>query len=100
MQAPGLESLDRSSPDWLSRLGTDPAPGAFVSVMQGAIEQVSRSHSQAQAQMQSFRQGQTQTQWEELASSLHRAQAALQEMMVVRDQLVSVYQDLKADRSR
>ncbi len=98
MQVKGLDSLDRTLPGGPSG-PTRPAPGGFVSVMQGVIDQVSRSHRQAQAQVQSLRAGQTQARWEEVACSLQEAQAALQDMMALRDQLVSVYRDLKTDRT-
>jgi flagellar hook-basal body complex protein FliE len=98
MQAKGLDKLDLALPDGPGGPARM-APGGFVSVMQGAIEQVSRSHRQAHAQVQSLREGQTQARWEEVACSLQEAQAALQHMMTLRDQLVSVYQDLRTDRA-
>ena len=71
-------------------------PGAdsarpFAGVMQEAIAQVSQTHSQAQAQLQSFRGGQTDLRWEEVAQSLQQARLSLQEMMQLRRKLVSAY---------
>ena len=67
----------------------------FAGVMLEAIAQVSQSHSQARAQLQSFRSGQTDLRWEEVAQSLQQVQSSLQEMMQLRRQLVSAYTGLQ-----
>ena len=59
------------------------------------VMQVSQSHSQARAQLQSFRSGQTDLRWEEVAQSLQQVQSSLQEMMQLRRQLVSAYTGLQ-----
>ena len=63
--------------------------------MQEAIAQVSQTHKQARAQLQSFRSGQSDLRWEEVAQSLRQAQTSLQEMMQLRQQLVSAYAGLQ-----
>jgi flagellar hook-basal body complex protein FliE len=63
--------------------------------MQEAIAQVSHTHRQAQAQVQSFRGGQTDLRWEEVAQSLQQARLSLQDMVHLRRQLVSAYTGLQ-----
>ena len=72
----------------------------FASVMQDAISQVSHTHSQAHDQLQTFRLGQGELRWDEVAQSLDQARQSLQEMMQLRGQLVSVYRGLKADQGQ
>lgn len=79
--------------------GAPEAPRPFAGVMQEAIAQVSQTHSQAQNQLQTFRSGQGELRWEEVAQSLEQARLSLQEMMHLRAHLVSAYQGLQGDAS-
>jgi flagellar hook-basal body complex protein FliE len=74
---------------------TAEAARPFAGVMQEAIAQVSQTHKQARAQLQSFRSGQSDLRWEEVAQSLRQAQTSLQEMMQLRQQLVNAYAGLQ-----
>lgn len=68
-------------------------PDAFAAEMRRAISQVSQAHTQAQAQVRSFANGQGSGQ--EVLACLHQARVCLQEMVALRQQLLSAYQDLQ-----
>lgn len=92
---PAAWPLDgRAAPHAALQAGAD-SGRPFAGVMQEAIAQVNQTHSQAQAQVQSFRGGQTDLRWEEVAQSLQQARLSLQEMMQLRQQLVSAYTGLQ-----
>jgi flagellar hook-basal body complex protein FliE len=92
---PAARPLDgRAAPHAALQAGAD-SGRPFAGVMQEAIAQVNQTHSQARAQLQSFRSGQTDLRWEEVAQSLQQVQSSLQEMMQLRRQLVSAYTGLQ-----
>lgn len=91
-----------SPPGWLPAAAPSPGlpspaeaarPDAFAAEMRRAISQVSQAHSLAQAQVRSFASGQGSGQ--EVLACLHQARVCLQEMVALRQQLLSAYQDLQ-----
>lgn len=66
----------------------------FASALKTAIDQVNQAQQQAQGMAQSFSAGDTNTNLHEVMLSLQKANVSFQEMIQVRNKLVSAYQDV------
>lgn len=66
----------------------------FAQALKSAIDQVSQTQQQAQGLAQNFAAGDTNTNLHEVMISLQKANVSFQEMIQVRNKLVSAYQDV------
>lgn len=66
----------------------------FAQALKSAIDQVNQTQQQAQGLAQNFSAGDTNTNLHEVMLSLQKANVSFQEMIQVRNKLVSAYQDV------
>lgn len=69
--------------------GTD-----FAQVLKNSIDQVNSAQQQAQSMTQDFSAGDSNTNLHEVMIALQKANVSFQEMVQVRNKLVSAYQDV------
>ncbi len=71
------------------------AAGAdFAQVLKNSIDQVNSAQQQAQSMAQDFSAGDSNTNLHEVMIALQKANVSFQEMVQVRNKLVSAYQDV------
>lgn len=72
------------------------APGAadFAQVLKGAIDQVNQAQQQAQQMAQDFSAGKADVNLQDVMVNLQKANLSFQQMVQVRNRLVSAYQDI------
>lgn len=77
-------------------VGVANSPGEvdFAQALKSAIDQVNQTQQQAQGLAQNFSAGDTNTNLHEVMLSLQKANVSFQEMIQVRNKLVSAYQDV------
>ena len=68
--------------------------GDFAQALKSAIDQVNQTQQQAQGLAQNFSAGDPNTNLHEVMISLQKANVSFQEMIQVRNKLVSAYQDI------
>jgi len=82
----------------LSTKIASPAPEApkadFAAVLKSSIEQVNATQAQAQSMTQAFELGTPGVQLHDVMISLSKANVSFQQMVQVRNRLVSAYQDI------
>ena len=72
-----------------------PAGGAdFAKILQNSIDQVNQTQQQAQDMAANFAAGDGNTNLQDMMISLQKANISFQEMVQVRNKLVSAYQDV------
>ena len=72
-----------------------PAGGAdFAKILQNSIDQVNQTQQQAQDMAANFAAGDGNTNLQDVMISLQKANISFQEMVQVRNKLVSAYQDV------
>jgi len=81
------------------RVGKDPAAEAaakadFASALKSSIEQVNKTQLQAQSLTQDFELAKPGVQLHDVMISMSKAQVSFQQMVQVRNKLVSAYQDI------
>lgn len=75
--------------------GTSAAAGAdFSQALQSAIQQVSQAQQSAQQMAQDFSAGNSEVNLQDVMINLQKANLSFQQMVQVRNKLVSAYQDI------
>ena len=74
--------------------GTAEAGADFAQVLQNSINQVNQTQQQAQDMAANFAAGDGNTNLQDVMISLQKANISFQEMVQVRNKLVSAYQDV------
>lgn len=90
-----LQSTSKLAAGKASETSGAAAGGAdFAQALKSAIDQVNQAQQQAQGMAQNFSAGDTDTNLHEVMLSLQKANISFQEMIQVRNKLVSAYQDV------
>ena len=66
----------------------------FAQALKSAVDQVNQAQQEARGMVESFSAGDTNTNLHEVMISLQKANVSFQEMIQVRNKLVSAYQDV------
>jgi flagellar hook-basal body complex protein FliE len=72
----------------------EPARADFAAALKASLEQVNRTQTQAEAMTQAFELGAPNVQLHDVMISLSKANVSFQQMVQVRNRLVSAYQDI------
>jgi flagellar hook-basal body complex protein FliE len=70
------------------------APVDFAAVLEGAMQQVSQAQTQAQQMAREFSSGSPNVNLQDVMINLQKANLSFQQMVQVRNRLVSAYQDI------
>jgi flagellar hook-basal body complex protein FliE len=90
----------RAAQSLASKLGTTPVEGTesatpdFAAVLKNSLEQVNRTQTQAASLTQAFEVGAPGVELHDVMISLAKANVSFQQMVQVRNRLVSAYQDI------
>jgi len=90
----------RAAQSLASKLGTTPVEGKesattdFASVLKNSLEQVNRTQTQADSLTRAFEVGAPGVQLHDVMISLAKANVSFQQMVQVRNRLVSAYHDI------
>lgn len=101
MDTKGIEQMLNVLRSTATQAGAKPAEGAsaaggadFAQVLQGSIDKVNQAQTQAHAMAEKLAAGDTSQNLHEVMAALQTASVSFQEMVQVRNRLVSAYQDV------